>query len=304
MSMITPPTSNPSVASSVFSQMSKTSTRLATVVTNPQDLRLPKKDILWKRYKQKNEEAARRHFDEKSAKSFSTRRKSIASQDEPDKIHVEGQNVMKLNATLAPTTIFDLPYPGNMRNEKSFNYSGPAVKSHSHLSRTVEAPKPPTNVPFPFMPALANKRLGIPRGKRVIFDRSDFDNILQQIEDQIKTKKANEESEMERKRKDEQSILNENRQRLMEEIENYANDREHKREAFDAANRILKEERAKRDEEEMQMKSLDKLNYFPFTHGDLIDKQRSVLSEIIRNEQIQAIKDKITAQAQLRRERN
>jgi hypothetical protein len=138
----------------------------------------------------------------------------------------------------------------------------------------------------------------------VIFDRSDFDNILQQIENQIKTKKANEDSEMERKRKDEQSILNENRQRLMEEIENYANDREHKREAFDAANRILKEERAKRDEEEMQMKSLDKLNYFPFTHGDLIDKQRSVLSEIIRNEQIQAIKDKITAQAQLRRERN
>lgn len=138
----------------------------------------------------------------------------------------------------------------------------------------------------------------------MIFDRSDFDNILQQIEDQIKTKKANEDSEMERKRNDEQSILNENRQRLMEEIENYANDREHKREAFDAANRILKEERAKRDEEEMQMKSLDKLNYFPFTHGDLIDKQRSVLSEIIKNEQIQAIKDKITAQAQLKRERN
>lgn len=51
MSMITPPSSNPSVASSVFSQMSKTSTRLATVVTNPQDLRLPKKDILWQRYK-------------------------------------------------------------------------------------------------------------------------------------------------------------------------------------------------------------------------------------------------------------
>lgn len=109
---------------------------------------------------------------------------------------------------------------------------------------------------------------------------------------------------MERKRKEEQGILNENRQRLMEEIENYANDRERKREAFDTVNRILKEERAKRDEEEMQMKSLDKLNYFPFIHGDLIDKQRSVLSEIIKNEQIQAINDKITAQAQLKRERN
>jgi hypothetical protein len=91
MSMMTPPTSNPSVASSVFSQMSKTSTRLATVVTNPQDIRLPKKDILWKRYKQKNEDAAKRHFDEISVKSFNKRHNSNSiSAPKPDPIQVDG----------------------------------------------------------------------------------------------------------------------------------------------------------------------------------------------------------------------
>jgi hypothetical protein len=198
---------------------------------------------------------------------------------------------MKLNATLAPTTIFDLPYPGNMRNDR-FQYSVPAVKSSANIAKSQERTE---RVPFPFMPALADKRLGVPRGKRCVFDRSDFDNILHQIEDQIMSKKLSKLTEDERKLKDEQDILNENRQRLIEEIENYANDREHKREAFDAANRIIKEEKAKRDEEEMRMNILDKLNYFPFTHGDLIDKQRSILSEIIKNEQIQAIKDKINA---------
>lgn len=58
---------------------------------------------------------------------------------------------------------------------------------------------------------------------------------------------------------------------------------------------MLKVERAKREEEELRLQSLDRLNYFPFTHGDLIDKQRTVLSEIIKNENILAIKDKMLA---------
>ena len=41
---------------------------------------------------------------------------------------------MKLNATLAPTTIVDLPYPGIMRNDR-FQYSGPAIKSNAVLTK-------------------------------------------------------------------------------------------------------------------------------------------------------------------------
>lgn len=52
------------------------------------------------------------------------------------------------------------------------------------------------------------------------------------------------------------------------------------------------------------MHSLDRINYFPFTHGDLIDKQRSVLAEILKNEHLLQINEKAVRQAELKRERN
>jgi len=73
---------------------------------------------------------------------------------------------------------------------------------------------------------------------------------------------------------------------LIEELQSYAIDKDLKREAFDIANRILKEEKQKRNDEELRFHSLDRINYFPFTHGDLIDKQRSVLAEILKNEHL------------------
>lgn len=72
--------------------------------------------------------------------------------------------------------------------------------------------------------------------------------------------------------KDEQETLQMQRHKLIEELQNYAADKDHKREAFDLANKILKEEKLKREEDELRMHSLDRINYFPFTHGELIEK--------------------------------
>ena len=89
---------------------------------------------------------------------------------------------------------------------------------------------------------------------------------------QIKEKKEKEESEKGQILKDEQDALLLQRQKLFEEMHFYERDKDLKREAFDIANRMLKEEKLKRQEEEQKIKSLDRINYFPFTHGDMIDK--------------------------------
>lgn len=68
LSMVTPPTTNPSVSSSVFgSKISGKSTRIGSVTSSVRkELKPLKKDILWQRYKQKNAEAARRHEEQVS----------------------------------------------------------------------------------------------------------------------------------------------------------------------------------------------------------------------------------------------
>ena len=66
----------------------------------------------------------------------------------------------------------------------------------------------------------------------------------------------------------------------------------------------MKEEKQKRNDEELKLHSLDRINYFPFTHGDLIDKQRSVLAEILKNEHLLQINEKAIKAAEIKRERN
>ncbi len=50
------------------------------------------------------------------------------------------------------------------------------------------------------------------------------------------------------------------------------------------------------------MKSIERVNYFPFTHGDMIEKQRKALNELQKHEQINAIKER--AQEDILRKRN
>jgi len=61
---------------------------------------------------------------------------------------------------------------------------------------------------------------------------------------------------------------------LFEEIHYQTLDRDLKREAFDFANSMLRDEKKEREEQEQRDRTLDRVNYFPFTHGDLIEKQR------------------------------
>lgn len=87
----------------------------------------------------------------------------------------------KLNNTLAPTTIPDLPYPASFRRDAN-KYAGPQIKSHSHFpKRTEESGEP--KLPYPFLSGLCDRNLGNRFSKRVIFDRTDYDNLLDQIVD-------------------------------------------------------------------------------------------------------------------------
>jgi hypothetical protein len=40
----------------------------------------------------------------------------------------------------------------------------------------------------------------------------------------------------------------------------------------------LKDEKDERKNNEDKMKQIERLNYFPFTHGDMIEKQRKALN--------------------------
>ena len=50
------------------------------------------------------------------------------------------------------------------------------------------------------------------------------------------------------------------------------------------------------------MKNIERLNYFPFTHGDMIEKQRRALNELQKHEQLNAIKER--ASDEIVRKRN
>jgi len=50
------------------------------------------------------------------------------------------------------------------------------------------------------------------------------------------------------------------------------------------------------------MKAVERLNYFPFTHGDMIEKQRKALNELQKHEQLNAIKER--AQDEIHRKKN
>ena len=71
----------------------------------------------------------------------------------------------------------------------------------------------------------------------------------------------------------------------MNEERNYEmEDKVHKTNAFIQANQILKDEKNERQTNEQKMKAIERLNFFPFTHGDMIEKQRSALNELQKHE--------------------
>ena len=58
----------------------------------------------------------------------------------------------------------------------------------------------------------------------------------------------------------------------------------HKTNAFITANQILKDEKHERHSNDVKLKAIERINYFPFTHGDMIEKQRKALNELQKHE--------------------
>ena len=98
--------------------------------------------------------------------------------------------------TLAPTTIIDLPSPVNVpcspHNQSKFNFTA--------QSTTRDAPA------FPYLAAMIRKASGH-TSKKVVFDRSDYDDLLGQIIDQREQKKEKEIKSKLQEKEDETKLL-------------------------------------------------------------------------------------------------
>jgi hypothetical protein len=181
--MITPPTKNPSVASSAFISIHSTKqpSRSGSLAPSNKASNLLRKDSLWQKYKLKNEICERKH-DEESQRAMSIKSRLLSKPDS-NLMRISGQNVMRLNNTQSPTTIFDLPDP-----HRHADY-GTLFKQPSHSVTKVNG-----NLPFPYLSGQFGE-VGPRWGKRVVFDLSGYDNLLGQIVDQMNSKKERERNE-------------------------------------------------------------------------------------------------------------
>ena len=72
----------------------------------------------------------------------------------------------------------------------------------------------------------------------------------------------------------------------MQEENNFEqDDKINKTNAFIKANQILLDEINERKDVANKLKAIEKVSHFPFTHGDMIEKQRKALNELQRHEQ-------------------
>ena len=78
--------------------------------------------------------------------------------------------------TNAPTTICDLQSPANV-------FMTPESKSNSAVSFNTSLTAAEPSVPYPFMAGFVDRKMGGRFNKRVVFDRSDYDDLLGQIID-------------------------------------------------------------------------------------------------------------------------
>lgn len=75
-------------------------------------------------------------------------------------------------------------------------------------------------------------------------------------------------------------ILSERQVKILEDQRNLAIDKVLKKQAFLQANQVLVDEKMRAKQNESNQEKMEKVDYFPFTHGDLIENQRKVLSEL------------------------
>ena len=88
---------------------------------------------------------------------------------------------------------------------------------------------------------------------------------------------------------------------MVEERANELEDKNLKQEAFIAANGLLMTEKQQRHIDAEKTKALERINYFPFTHGDMIEKQRQALQELQKHEQLNDLKERQQAAEERKR---
>ena len=79
------------------------------------------------------------------------------------------------------------------------------------------------------------------------------------------------------------------RQKLYEDQQHLHKDRINKQKAFAAANQELIKHREQCKQEARNFAKLERLNYFPFTHGDSIEKNKKILTELQQQDIVKAI---------------
>ena len=114
--------------------------------------------------------------------------------------------------TNAPTTIADLPSPVNVP-------VSPTARSQSQSKFNVTARSMATSADapsFPYLAAMIQKANGH-TSKKVVFDRSDYDDLLGQIIEQREMKKHKEAQEKINSKKEEAKLLEHQRELMVEE---------------------------------------------------------------------------------------
>lgn len=125
------------------------------------------------------------------------------------KVLAPNEKNLNLNVhTYAPTTIADLCSPNNVfQTPDVANKSEKLVSISEQGSMSGQSQRTVESVPYPFLQGFIDRKLGKRFAKRVVFDRSDYDDLLGQIVDQIYEKKEREYMERAHERDDEQKLL-------------------------------------------------------------------------------------------------
>ena len=89
---------------------------------------------------------------------------------------------------------------------------------------------------------------------------------------------------------------------MQEERKFEQDDKTHKVNAFIMANQLLKNEKSEKQNLEANLKAGEKVPHFPFTHGDMIEKQRSALNERQKQENLIGLKER--AYGEIERKKN
>ena len=123
--------------------------------------------------------------------------------------------------TNAPTTIPDLQSAANV-------FLSPDQQDRGSSNLSAHEP----TIPYPFMAGFVDRKMGGRFNKRVVFDRSDYDDLLGQIIDQIHEKRDRELLDKIKDREDEQGLLEFQREQMHEERLFEHEDKTHKVNAF------------------------------------------------------------------------